>query len=397
MIKNIDVILNENFIKHFGNDQNANISYCPYRICPLGAHVDHQHGLVSGFAIDKGVYLKYTATSNGSIELYSHNKSGGVAFNISDNLKKVEKEWGNYIKGAVHVLKQKYDLKFGINGYICGEMPSGGLSTSAALLLCFLNAICKVNNLVLTKRELIDFAFLAETTFVGINVGKLDQSCEVLSKENCLLFLDTKTDEYEIVPHPKKMKKFEFLVIYSGVERKLESSPFNNRVEECKAASYALKAFAKKDYNDVKESRLRDVDIKTFGKYKNKLPLNWRKRATHFYGECERVKLGIEAWRNGDIDTFGKLVFESGKSSIENYESGSRPLISIYNLMVNCDGVLGGRFLGGGFNGCCMAIIEPSKRKQIIKFIQEGYLKEYPEYKDTFFIVPCKSKDGMGE
>ena len=29
-------------------------TFSPYRVCPLGAHVDHQHGLVTGFAIDKG-------------------------------------------------------------------------------------------------------------------------------------------------------------------------------------------------------------------------------------------------------------------------------------------------------------------------------------------------------
>lgn len=27
--------------------------YTPYRVCPLGAHVDHQLGLVTGFAVDK--------------------------------------------------------------------------------------------------------------------------------------------------------------------------------------------------------------------------------------------------------------------------------------------------------------------------------------------------------
>lgn len=34
--------------------------FSPYRVCPLGAHVDHQHGLVTGFAIDKGVDLWWT-------------------------------------------------------------------------------------------------------------------------------------------------------------------------------------------------------------------------------------------------------------------------------------------------------------------------------------------------
>ena len=36
--------------------------FSPYRVCPLGAHVDHQHGLVSGFAIDKGVDLWFDVT-----------------------------------------------------------------------------------------------------------------------------------------------------------------------------------------------------------------------------------------------------------------------------------------------------------------------------------------------
>jgi hypothetical protein len=38
--------------------------FSPYRVCPLGAHVDHQHGLVTGFAIDKGVDLWWTPSDS---------------------------------------------------------------------------------------------------------------------------------------------------------------------------------------------------------------------------------------------------------------------------------------------------------------------------------------------
>ena len=37
--------------------------FSPYRVCPLGAHVDHQHGLVTGFAINKGVDLYFDVRS----------------------------------------------------------------------------------------------------------------------------------------------------------------------------------------------------------------------------------------------------------------------------------------------------------------------------------------------
>ncbi len=47
--------------------------FAPYRVCPLGAHVDHRHGLVSGFAIDirSGfvVQLRRFNSANGSKKL----------------------------------------------------------------------------------------------------------------------------------------------------------------------------------------------------------------------------------------------------------------------------------------------------------------------------------------
>ncbi|HEX2513740.1 MAG TPA: galactokinase family protein, partial [Chloroflexota bacterium] len=33
----------------------AGFVFSPYRVCPLGAHVDHQDGAVTGMAIDRGV------------------------------------------------------------------------------------------------------------------------------------------------------------------------------------------------------------------------------------------------------------------------------------------------------------------------------------------------------
>ena len=37
-------------------------SFCPFRVCPLGAHIDHQGGLVTGFALDKGINFDFSAT-----------------------------------------------------------------------------------------------------------------------------------------------------------------------------------------------------------------------------------------------------------------------------------------------------------------------------------------------
>ena len=45
--------------------------------------------------------------------------------------------------------------------------------------------------------ELILNAKVSENQYVGVACGKLDQSCEVLSKKNHLLYLNAKDDSYE--------------------------------------------------------------------------------------------------------------------------------------------------------------------------------------------------------
>ena len=47
--------LQKTFCQLFGETGKTFRVFAPYRVCPLGAHVDHQHGLVSGFAINSGI------------------------------------------------------------------------------------------------------------------------------------------------------------------------------------------------------------------------------------------------------------------------------------------------------------------------------------------------------
>ncbi|WP_320128695.1 hypothetical protein [uncultured Sphaerochaeta sp.] len=69
--------------------------------------------------------------------------------------------------------------------------------------------------------ELITIVLYAENVYVGINVGKLDQSCEVLCKKDQLLYLDTKDDSYSLIPSNPNMPVFELAVFSSGLSRNL--------------------------------------------------------------------------------------------------------------------------------------------------------------------------------
>ena len=60
--------------------------FSPYRVCPLGAHVDHQRGIVTGFAIDKGVDLWFDVREDSSVILDSETFSGHVEFDIARSI-----------------------------------------------------------------------------------------------------------------------------------------------------------------------------------------------------------------------------------------------------------------------------------------------------------------------
>ena len=371
------------------------VAFCSYRVCPLGAHSDHQYGKITGLAIDQGIHIAYAPKQNGVIELASLQFEKRAQWHVASVPKEKQNDWADYLRGATLMLASKYPLHVGLCGVIEGSLPIGGLSSSASVTIAFLAALCKVNGIKLSRSEIIFTAMSAENNYVGVSCGKLDQSCEVYSKKDHLLYLDTKDDSYELIPTSPNMKPYKIAIFFSGVERTLAGSKFNMRVDECRSAAYALKAYSGMEYGKFKETHLREVPYEVYLEHKDKLPENWRKRAEHFYTEYTRVEAGAKAWREGDIETFGKLCFESGASSIYNWETGSPELKTLYEIMKDTDGIYGGRFSGAGFKGCCMALIDPAFEEKIKEKVEREYLKAFPALEGKFSTHICLSADGV--
>jgi galactokinase len=369
-------------------------SFCPFRVCPLGAHIDHQAGPVTGFALDSGITFDYSATDDGSIDVISRNYSGSATGNICDSYER-KYTWADFLFGAVKTLQLQYTVTHGITGVVSGSLTGGGLSSSAAVILTYLIALSRANSITLTSPELIKLAVYEERNYIGVNVGTLDQSCEVYCRKNSLLYLDTLDGSAKLLPVPEGMKQFEIAIIFSGAERSLAGSAYNTRVDECKAASYALKDLAGLEYGRYADTRLRDVPFGVYLENRDRLPPHWKKRADHFYGESERVRKGIEAWQAGNLEAFGRLVFESGASSINCYETGSEELKALQTIMEETPGIYGGRFSGAGFNGCAMALVDPDRKDDITASVTERYKKAFPAHAENFFITYCRTADGI--
>lgn len=388
----LESLLNETF----GTSEPRRV-FAPYRVCPIGAHVDHQYGKITGFAIDRGIEIFFTPTDDGEVRMRSANLDGAVEFTTVEPPEVKTGDWGDYLRGATLALKRTHKVRRGMIGVIHGMLPIGGLSSSAALTLAFLSALCSANEIVLSHEEMILNALWAENEYVGVHCGKLDQSCIVYCKRDSLLYLDTRDDSYELIPRNPATKPFDIMIFFSGVERKLVGSPFNMRVDEMKSAAYALKAFSGMEYREYKDTRLRDVPREVYEAHKHQLPEPWRLRAEHFYGEVDRVERGAEAWRRGDIEEYGRLSFESCTSSIENYQTGSDELRTLCDIMRHTEGIYGGRFSGAGFKGCCMALVDPAYEQSIMARVEREYLAAFPELSGKYSACVCHPSDAISQ
>ena len=382
-------------------------AFCPYRVCPLGAHIDHQFGKIHGFALNYGVHMAYGIKKGGIVELISLNFPKRVQFHVNDVPEEKEGDWGDYLRGVTRELGRKYSLRYGICGVIRGALPSGGISSSAAVTICFLRALCYVNDIELSDSEYIYMAKRAENDYVGVSTGKLDQSCETLCRKGSLLAMDCNDDSFVNIPSSPSMPPFRIGIFFSGLERNLaQSSAYNNRVDECKAAAFALYSYGVTDRIGgidlehglkFKDMYLRKIPEELFKEFGVRLPNSWQKRARHFYSEMARVENGIEYWKSGDLVSYGRLVNESGMSSIVNYECGSPELIKLYDVLSKLPGVYGSRFSGAGFKGCCMALIDPAYTESICTTVEKEYLAEFPLLEGKYRAFICDTADGVGK
>ena len=384
----------ERFAQIYGRDPEG-LAFCPYRICPVGAHSDHNLGKITGLAIDKGIHIAYSPKHNGVVEMTSLQFPKRAQWHIASVPEKKQNDWADYLRGATLSLEKNHRLTVGICGVIEGSLPIGGLSSSAAVTITFLEALCAVNGIQLDPQEIIDTAYDAEKNYVGVSIGKLDQSCEVLCKKNHLLYLDTRDNSYELIPVNPAMKPWKIAIFFSGLEHSLAGSKYNMRVDELRSGVYALQAFAGMEYGKFKDAMARDVPREVYEQFKDRLPVQWARRCEHWYTEFDRVELAAEAWRRGDIEEYGRISFESGWSSIHNWESGAPEQIRLYEIMTQTDGIYGGRFSGAGFKGCCMALIDPAYEESIRENVTREYLKAYPEMTGKYDVFICDSADGV--
>jgi galacturonokinase len=372
-----------------GAAQEAVIARAPLRICPLGAHIDHQLGIVTGMTLDQAVLLAFVPATNGRVYVESLNFGMPAEFDVAVVPPYQKNQWANYVRGAVQALQQEHSITKGMIGVVGGAMPIGGLSSSAAVTVAYLLALEAINQLAVDAHENIALCRHTENQYIGLNNGILDQSVILFSQPHQLTKIDCLDQEITRVAEPPGggSEPFEILVVYSGLSQALVGTGYNNRVAECRAAAWQLLEMA--GLPNSGDSRLRHVTPELFATKGHYLDKALARRAQHYFGEMERVAGGVAAWQKWDMPTFGELMNESGESSIKYYECGSPQLITIYETLRDTPGVYGTRFSGAGFRGNCIALINPTQREEIAEAVHRVYPTRHPAEAEQYSIHFC--------
>lgn len=359
----------------FDNTDEPAVIVSPYRMNPLGAHIDHQGGSVLARTIDQYTVLAFYPSSSSRITIHSDVGNGfdkKTAFDIGDV--QTNDNWVRYAMASaasVAGFTDQNNTLRGFNALVYGSLVGAGLSSSASVILAYVSALAHVNSLNFSAARLVKLVQQVENVHMGLNNGLQDQMSVVFGQSSALSLLNMSTITAEYIDNPASSSDVCWVICYSGFSRELVSSGFNERVRECREAATLLDATAK-HLGEVQQALRTDEHLAT-------LPPSLRLRAMHVYSEMQRVADGALAWQQGNWEAFGRLMNLSCDSSINQYQCGSEPMIELHQIALKETGVFGSRFGGGGYGGCLAMLVQKDKAELVRENVLSQFLQRYPE------------------
>jgi galactokinase len=376
-------ILNE-FGRHFGWDAPPVIYRAPGRVNLIGEHTDYNLGYVLPVALEMACYVATAPSGDGVLRIRSQDLDAEFSIAVSELLHAQPQDaWHDYVIGvAQQLVKAGIDLS-GSNLLIRSEVPTGsGLSSSAALEIG--TAFALLNGRSMDPLDIATLGQRAETQFVGVPVGIMDQYASVFGRENAAIQIDCRSLGHEYVTLPSDVS---VIAVNSLVKHELGSSAYRDRVAECKAAVEALQA------TDPNIKSLRDVTLDVFVKVQETVPPIPRQRARHVISDSQRVLDFAKAAAANDLTEMGRLLVASHRSMQYDYEISCEEIDFLVDAAIKIPGVYGARMTGGGFGGCTVNLVQPDAVPRFRDQLTALYSQKY-NLKPVFYN--CKPANGAG-
>jgi galactokinase len=355
----------------------------PGRVNLIGEHTDYNDGFVMPCAIDYQAVIACAKRDDGVIRLisvdYDHVQD---SFVVNQEIKPTEdKLWANYMRGVVHFLKEKGYSFGGADIAITGNVPLGsGLSSSAALEVVTGQAMKTLYELDVTQSDLALIGQAAEHHFAGCKCGIMDQMISACGENNHALLLDCRSLKTKAVHIPDGVS---IMIVNSNVTHSLVDGAYNALREQCEEASRQLGKVA-----------LRDATLAELNASHITKGSDIYKRAHHIISENDRTVACANALIAGDLQQVGEYMYASHASMRDDFEITVPEIDYIVEVLTEAIGTKGGaRMTGGGFGGCCVALMPTDMVPQVRAVIEAKYQAK-TGIKESIYI--CTAQNGAG-
>lgn len=345
------------------------------RVNIIGEHIDYCGGSVlpAALSLKNTVYIRPNGTNK--INLSWTTLPDKVTLDIDKLADYKDLQYGNYQAGSALMWQRAGHKMIGCDMVHDCTVPFGsGLSSSAAIEVSTIAALCAIAGEDINPVEIALAAQKAEREYAGVNCGIMDQYASACGKKDYAMLLNCKTLECEYLP--LKLGDYSLVIVDCKKPHNLVESKYNERRAETEEALYLLKMQTEID-------SLSDLTSAQFMRCSKVLPENLRKRAQHVVEECERVQLAKNAMISGDIELLGRLLNKSHASLSKLYEVTGMELDALAEAAQSHPACVGSRMTGGGFGGCTISLVKTDSVEQFKEYVCEKY------YKETGYMAKC--------
>ena len=372
------------FIARFKNStEKIHVFRSPARINLIGEHIDYNGGKVFPAAIDRYLSMAIRLRDDDTINIQNQDIQGSWSFTIPQfHEKPSEASWISYLRGVFHYLFNGKWPDRGFDALFTSNVHMGaGVSSSAALELCFAYGLSWLYKLEIPRLDLVHISRKAEHEYAGVHCGIMDQYAVAFGKAEHALLLDTSACTHTYAP--VKLGDYVIMLINTNKPRSLADSKYNERLEECQKALTLLRTIPTLSQCQ----NLCDIPPDQFEQHKAILNnANLERRVRHCIYENQRVLASVDVLNKGDLKAFGKLLIESHISLRENYEVTGLHLDTIFESARSYADCIGVRMTGAGFGGCAIALIKKTALDDFARTVGSDY-KSKTGLEATFYPV----------
>jgi galactokinase len=344
------------FFERFGSSPDATC-LAPGRLNLVGEHTDYNGGQALPIALGLRTSVALRRRGDGIVAAASVQRGGPTVEVALDALDpRRAGGWTAYVHGVLWHWRDRLPPGAGADLLVDGDVPVGaGLSSSAALTCATAAAIDAAFDLGLTATDIVRGAAVAESDYVGVPCGLLDQTAAVFAQAGHAVHFDPGALVLAQVPLAALLERCALVVVPLTGRHQLGDGQYADRRTRCEQAARSLgvSSLGELAPHDLSGALTR-VDPAAIGLVR------------HVVTEIARVHETVELLRGGgDRRRFGALLSASHRSLRDDFGVSTVEADTVVAGLVDA-GALGARMVGGGFGGAVFALVEHDRLVDVV-------------------------------